>query len=91
MNKARLGAYKTNVSSLRPKCSHKDFSVEVEFMNNKALFTPEEISSAVLAKMKEIAQDYLGHRVSRAVITGNLAYSFLRLLPFPTVLPPLSK
>jgi len=64
--------------------AHKDFSVEVEFMNNKALFTPEEISSAVLAKMKEIAQDYLGHPVSRAVITGILSYV---LLSPPLALP----
>lgn len=32
-------------------------------------FLPEEISSMILIKMKEIAEDYLGHKVESAVIT----------------------
>lgn len=32
-------------------------------------FTPQEISAVILQKMKQTAEDYLGHSVSKAVIT----------------------
>lgn len=32
-------------------------------------FTPQEVSATVLRKLKEAAESYLGHRVSKAVIT----------------------
>jgi heat shock protein 1/8 len=43
--------------------------VEVEYKNERKEYTPEEISSMLLAKMKENAEAYLGCEVSNAVIT----------------------
>ena len=43
--------------------------IEVEYRNEKKCFNPEEISSMVLSKMKEISETYLGTTVTRAVIT----------------------
>ena len=39
------------------------------YKNEKKQFTPEEISSMILVKMKEIADGYLGKEVKDAVIT----------------------
>eukprot|EP00010_Vexillifera_abyssalis_P007164 CAMPEP_0201545210 /NCGR_PEP_ID=MMETSP0173_2-20130828/1722_1 /ASSEMBLY_ACC=CAM_ASM_000268 /TAXON_ID=218659 /ORGANISM="Vexillifera sp., Strain DIVA3 564/2" /LENGTH=620 /DNA_ID=CAMNT_0047953545 /DNA_START=49 /DNA_END=1908 /DNA_ORIENTATION=- len=43
--------------------------IEVEFKGEKKRFTPQEISAAVLQKMKQTAQDYLGKEVKDAVVT----------------------
>ena len=43
--------------------------LEVEYKNETKTFTPEEISSMVLTKMKETAEAYLGHAVKDAVVT----------------------
>uniref|UniRef100_A0A8C5HTG3 Heat shock protein 70 n=1 Tax=Gouania willdenowi TaxID=441366 RepID=A0A8C5HTG3_GOUWI len=43
--------------------------LQVEYKGETKAFYPEEISSMVLVKMKEIAEAYLGQKVSNAVIT----------------------
>uniref|UniRef100_A0A4W3HGR3 Heat shock 70 kDa protein 1B-like n=1 Tax=Callorhinchus milii TaxID=7868 RepID=A0A4W3HGR3_CALMI len=43
--------------------------VQVEYKGEPKTFNPEEISSMVLTKMKEIAEAYLGSKVTNAVIT----------------------
>ncbi|KAM0440771.1 hypothetical protein ACHAPT_000072 [Fusarium lateritium] len=43
--------------------------IEVEFKGENKTFTPEEISSMVLTKMRETAESYLGETVNNAVVT----------------------
>jgi len=43
--------------------------LKVEYKNEEKMFTPEEISSMVLTKMKETAEAYLGHAIKDAVVT----------------------
>ncbi|KAB8305049.1 hypothetical protein EYC80_004352 [Monilinia laxa] len=43
--------------------------VQVEYLGEEKTFSPQEISSMVLTKMKEIAETKLGKKVSKAVIT----------------------
>jgi len=43
--------------------------LQVEYKNETKTFTPEEVSSMVLTKMKETAEAYLGTEVKDAVIT----------------------
>jgi heat shock 70kDa protein 1/2/6/8 len=43
--------------------------IEVEYLGERKTFSPEEISSMVLQKMKSIAEAYLGQSVDSAVIT----------------------
>lgn len=43
--------------------------INVEYKGEDKTFSPEEISSMVLVKMKEVAEAYLGQKVTNAVIT----------------------
>lgn len=43
--------------------------VEVEYLGEKKSFSPQEISSMVLTKMKEISEAKLGKTVKKAVVT----------------------
>lgn len=42
---------------------------QVEYKGETKTFAPEEISSMVLGKMRDIAQTYLGKEVKKAVVT----------------------
>ena len=44
-------------------------TVSVDINENCKVFSPEEISSMVLIKMKEIAEEYLGETVNKCVVT----------------------
>ena len=43
--------------------------IEVQYKGATKTFAPEEVSSMVLTKMKEIAESYLGKEVKKAVVT----------------------
>ncbi|HEX7052116.1 MAG TPA: molecular chaperone DnaK [Longimicrobiales bacterium] len=43
--------------------------VEVRLPNASKAYTPPEVSAMILQKMKQTAEDYLGHEVKQAVIT----------------------
>ncbi|WWC86295.1 heat shock protein HSS1 [Kwoniella dendrophila CBS 6074] len=43
--------------------------IQVEYRGEEKTFSPEEVSSMVLIKMKETAEAYLGGTVSKAVVT----------------------
>jgi L1 cell adhesion molecule like protein len=53
---------------LKPDNDNKPL-IEVNYKEEEKTFTPEEISSMILVKMKEIAEAYLGKDVKNAVIT----------------------
>jgi len=61
-NDKKLWPFKVINDNTKPK-------VEVEFKYEKKVFSPEEISSMVLTKMKETAESYLGQPIRDAVIT----------------------
>lgn len=43
--------------------------IQVSVKDKLTTFTPEEISAMILGKMKEVAEQYLGHEVKKAVVT----------------------
>ncbi|CAI4044380.1 hypothetical protein N7582_003127 [Saccharomyces uvarum] len=74
----RLIGLKYNDRSVQKDIKHLPFTVvnkdgkpavEVAVKGEKKVFTPEEISGMILGKMKQIAEDYLGTKVTHAVVT----------------------
>lgn len=74
----RLIGRKFDESSVQSDMKHWPFKVlnkqgkpmvQVEYKNEIKTFSPEEISSMVLTKMKETAEAFLGEKVTQAVIT----------------------
>lgn len=43
--------------------------VSVDVKGEEKTFTPEEISAMILGKMKEVAEGYLGEKITNAVVT----------------------
>ena len=67
-----------NDTTLQSELKHLPFNIlekngkpviEVTYKDEKKTYHPEEISSMVLTKMKEIAESYIGEQVTDAVIT----------------------
>jgi len=75
----RLIGRKINDSKVQQDIKHWPFTVkgddndkpviEVEYKNEQKTYHPEEISSMILTKMKEVASSYLGYEVTDAVVT----------------------
>ena len=74
----RLIGQKFNDPNVQSDLKHLSYTVldkenkpmiQVEFKGEQKVFAPEEISSMVLGKMKEIAEAYLGEVVTDAVVT----------------------
>ncbi|CAG8585693.1 5412_t:CDS:2, partial [Ambispora gerdemannii] len=49
--------------------------IKVEYKDEKMQFAPEEILAMLLGKMKQIAENYLGKKVTNAVISSTAAIS----------------
>ena len=74
----RLIGLKFNDRSVQKDIKHLPFNVinkggkpavEVTVKGEQKQFSPEEISGMILGKMKQIAEDYLGNKVTHAVVT----------------------
>ncbi|KAG0443216.1 hypothetical protein HPB47_015170 [Ixodes persulcatus] len=51
-------------------------NIQVEYKGETKTFSPEEISSMVLTKMKQIAEAYLGKTVTNAVVTVPAYFNY---------------
>ncbi len=49
--------------------------IQVEYEEETKKYFPEQISAFILIKMKEMAQNYLGHKITKAVITVPAYFS----------------
>ncbi|GAB7363376.1 hypothetical protein MBLNU230_g3655t2 [Neophaeotheca triangularis] len=74
----RLIGRKFNDKDVQKDMKHFPFSVvnkngqpqvAVDVAGSEKNFTPEEVSSMILGKMKEVAESYLGEKVANAVVT----------------------
>jgi len=74
----RLIGLKFNDRSVQKDIKHLPFDVvnksgkpvvQVTVKGEEKQFSPEEISGMILGKMKQIAEDYLGTKVTHAVVT----------------------
>ncbi|XP_033126365.1 heat shock 70 kDa protein IV-like [Anneissia japonica] len=74
----RLIGRRFNDSSIQADMKHWPFTVvnigakpkiKIDYAGEEKTFTPEEISSMVLTKMKETAEAYIGKKLTDAVIT----------------------
>lgn len=74
----RLIGLKYNDKVVQKEMKHLPYKVEkkdgkpvvrVEYKGEEKVFSPEEISAMILGKMKSIAEDYLGKKVTNAVVT----------------------
>ncbi|CCH60838.1 hypothetical protein TBLA_0D03380 [Henningerozyma blattae CBS 6284] len=74
----RLIGLKFNDRSVQRDIKHLPFDiinekgkpvVQVDVKGESKKFTPEEVSGMILGKMKQIAEDYLGKKVTHAVVT----------------------
>merc|ERR1719187_1673403 len=87
----RLIGRKFNDTNVQADMKHWPFKVvdsnglpklKVEYQSEEKTFTPEEISSMVLVKMKETAEAYLGTAVTEAGVIAGL--NVLRIINEPT-------
>ncbi|CAK9440390.1 uncharacterized protein LODBEIA_P44900 [Lodderomyces beijingensis] len=74
----RLIGLKYNDDTVQKELKHLPYTIEnkgnkpvvkVEFNGEEKTFSPEEISGMILGKMKNIAEEYLGKKVTHAVVT----------------------
>ena len=52
--------------------------IKVDYLGVEKTFSPQEISSMVLAKMKDISEAKLGKTVKKAVVTYVLGFTYSR-------------
>ncbi|CAF4745786.1 unnamed protein product [Rotaria sp. Silwood1] len=81
----RLIGHKFDDATVQADMKHWPFKVindrgkpkiQVEYKNQMKLFTSEELSSMILANMKNIAEIYLGKNVSEAVLTVPAHFNY---------------